>query len=496
MESQNSLGIYIRKDTATAVFLASQDKNGNGVDCFSVCVEEVEEQEQTTMQLLAGLIAQGCAERKWRFADVSVALDCTLFMQHSVRSEFRDPKKITATVKFDTEEALATDISSVALAFEIISSDETGAELTVFTAERKILSDTLTALQQHHLDPMTIEPDIMGLTRFIHNKGISDATQPHAPFALLSRHCGYLMIPAAPEGDESRKAAIFRTFLVGEKQDRATLLAREVLVTKALTQETEHSRVLRVFDSAGMVEPKPLREKLGMEVDMIDLCQAGGEKVQAMDDNTNPIDIAIAYGTALTHSEKGHKVDFRDDFSPFLGKRLKLQQALKFAAVSVIVLLFAVGLYFQTQLFSTNKQRDKLHSKFARDYGDVTLERLSSDVSVKKAVSNLGSLLRRIKAEKMGLDPGQKSISSNLTLVLTAFNTCAKETGLKISSLTITDENIIVTADVSNRQNRQTLFDALRKGGLDIVQQGYELAAGRESFHITLKPKKVGEKTS
>ena len=177
MESQNSLGIYISKESATAIYVNSRAKDGNRVDCFNVLVEEAEGQEQTNMQILTGLIAQGCAERKWRFTEISVALDCTLFMQHSVHSEFREPKKIAATVKFDTEEALATDITSVALAFEIISSDETGSELTVFTAERTILSDILTALQQHDLDPITIEPDVNGLIHFIQRESTSESQQ-------------------------------------------------------------------------------------------------------------------------------------------------------------------------------------------------------------------------------------------------------------------------------------------------------------------------------
>ena len=495
MESQNSLGIYISQETATAVYLNARAKDGKRVDCFSVSVEEVQDQEQTNMQILAGLIAQGCAERKWRLTESSVALDCTMFMQHSVHSEFSDPKKIAATVKFDTEEALATDITSVALAFEIISSDETGSELTVFTAQRTILSDILTALEQHHLDPVTIEPDVSCLIRFIQEESTSKSEQ-EALFALVSRHCGYLIIPASSSNEGSQKAPIFRTFLVGEKQDRAALLSREVLVTTALAREAESPRCLRVFDAARVVGSHCLREKLGMDVDWIDLHQADGTQLQELDIEANPIDIALAYGAALTHSEKGHKVDFRNDFSPFLGKRLKLQKSLKYAAVSVTVLLIAVGMYFHTQLFNMNKERYKLRSKFARDYGDTTLERLSSDVSAKKAVSNLGSLLRRIKVEKTGLDPSHKSISSNLTLILTAFNQCAAQTDLKISSLTITDENIIVSADVSSRQNRQKLFEAVRKGGLEILQEGYDPTGGRESFHITVRPKKVSEKTS
>ena len=491
MEPQNSLGIYISKESATVVYLNARAKSGNGADCFSVAVDEVEEREQTNMQILADLIAQGCAERRWKSSDISVALDCTMFMQHSVHSEFRDLKKIAATVKFDTEENLATDITSVALAFEITSSDETGSELTVFTAERKILSDILTALQQHHLDPITIEPDVNCLRRFIDRQVTPADSQQAAVFALLSRHCGYLILPAATSSETNRKAPIFRTFLLGATQDRASLLAREMLVTTALAHDTESAQILRVFDSAGAVKPQPLREKLGMEVEALDPCQAGGTGLQETDTDANPVDMAIAYGAALTHSEKDHKVDFRNDFSPFLGKRLKLQKALKFAAVSVTVLLIAIGVYFQTQLFDVNKDRNKIRIKFARNYGDVTLERLSSDASVKEAVRKLSALLRRIKAEKMGLDPSQKSISSNLTLVLAAFNTCAAETDLNISSLTITDENIIVSADVSTRQNRLTLFERVEKGGLEIAQQGYESAGGRESFHIMLKPEKI-----
>ena len=495
MESQNNLGIYISKDTATAVFLNARAKDGNRVDCFSVSVEDRDGQGKTNMQILAERLAQGCAERRWKFAESSVALDCTMFMQHTVRSEFRDPKQIAATVKFDTEETLATDIVNVALAFEIASSDETGSEVTVFTAERKILSDILSALQEHNFDPVTIEPDVHCLIRFIHRE-LPSESQAQALFALPSRHCGYLIIPVTSLNQRSRKAPIFRTFLIGKQQDRGTLLAREVLVTRALADDTEPPQILRVFDFVGSLGSHTFRQKLGMDVDRLDLCCADGTKLQELDDDTNPIEVAIAYGAALTHSEKGHKVDFRSDFSPFLGKRLRFQQSLKFAAVSVAVLLIAVGIYFQTQLLSVNKEKYKIRNKFARDYRDVTLERLSNDVSIKKAVSNLKSLLRRIKIEKMGIVTGQKSISSNLTLVLTAFNTCAAQTDLKISSLTVTDENIIVSADVSSRQNRQKLFEALRNGGLEIVQEGYDSEGGRESFYITLKPQKVIEKTS
>ncbi|MEJ2702359.1 MAG: hypothetical protein P8Z79_07945 [Sedimentisphaerales bacterium] len=383
MESQNGLGIYISKDTATVVFLNSSAKGADAVGCFSVAVPEDEEREQTNMQVLARLIAEGCAEKNWRFSEVSVALDCTMFMQHSVHSEFREARQIAATVKFDTEESLASDITTVALAFEVASSDETGSEVTVFTAERTVLSDLLTALQQYNFDPITIEPDVTCLTRFIYKEQAPNPSQQEALFALLSRHCGYLILPAG-SGDSSRNAPLCRTFLLGKTQDRAGLLAREVLITTALAHDAKTPQTLRVFDVTEATDHQTLRGKLGMQVEAMDLCRAGGAELKDLDAGANPIDIAIAYGSALTSSEKGHKVDFRSDFSPFLGKRLRLQKSLKFAAISVTVLLIAVGLYFQTQLFSVNQVRDKLRTKFARNYADVALVRLQSNVSARE----------------------------------------------------------------------------------------------------------------
>jgi len=137
VEGQNYLGIYLGKERATAVCLGLQGRDRNVLGCFSVSVEQSEEQKP---QALANLIAQGCLERELKFSEVGVALDCTMFMQHKLHSEFDDLKRISATIRFDTEEALATDISDVAIAFNINSSDQTGSELTVFTAQKKMLS--------------------------------------------------------------------------------------------------------------------------------------------------------------------------------------------------------------------------------------------------------------------------------------------------------------------------------------------------------------------
>ncbi|MGD2094402.1 MAG: hypothetical protein PVH77_05275, partial [Phycisphaerales bacterium] len=165
VDTHNYLGIYFSSETAMVVCLNPQSKMV--VDCFSVSVPE---QEQASPQMLANLIAKGCTERKLSFSEVAVALDCAMFMQHSVHSEFSDPRRIAATIRFDTEDALATDIADIALAFEITSAGQDGSELTVFTSQRKVLSEILLSLQQNNFDPVSIEPDVNCLRRFVSSK--------------------------------------------------------------------------------------------------------------------------------------------------------------------------------------------------------------------------------------------------------------------------------------------------------------------------------------
>ncbi|HCO97069.1 MAG TPA: hypothetical protein DIU00_24535 [Phycisphaerales bacterium] len=487
MESQNYLGIYISKNTATVVCLGPQQKDGDVPVCFSVSVEG---QQQQDIQALAGLISQGCAERELKFSEVTVALDCAMFMQHSVHSDFKDPKQIAATIRFDTEEALATDITNVGLAFEIVSCDETGSQLTVFTAERKILSEVLEALQQYNLDPVNIEPDVNCLSRFISRKANpAEPEQTVTLYGMLSGRSGYLIVPPAATDEESQKTSIVRTFLVGPTQDRAKLLQREVLVTTALIEGAGPIGCLKVFDSAGIVDSMQMGEKLGIDIEDIDLRSIAETKLQPETDCADPIDCSIAYGAALALSEKGRSVDFREDFSPFQGKKLRLQKTLKAAAISITILLIAVGLYFHTQLFSVSRGNNNLRSRFAKDYAEVTLEKLPASFKIKDAVRELGTLKRKIENEKKGLITDEKSISSNLTLALAAFNKCAAQTNLNIKEITVSTDDILVTGDTSSRQNRQRFFGTIRSNGLDIKRESYGLKDGRENFKITVAPK-------
>ena len=479
MERQNHLGIYLSKGAATVVCLGSQGRDGNVLGCFSVPVEVQEEQNQ---QMLANLIARGCAERELKFSEVAVALDCAMFMQHNVHSEFNEPKQIAATIRFDTEEALATDVTDVAIAFEITSSDQTGSALGVFTAQRKILSDVLLSLQQYNIDPVTVEPDVNCLSRFI-RKNIFLPEDLHPFFCMLSRRNGYFIVPASDK-QGSQKTPTMRTFLVGPTQNRTELLAREVSVTAALVETGEAINCLKVFDSTGSVNYQQLSEKLGIEASGVDWLQSTGVEPAALADCADPADFAIACGAALANLERAQSINFRSDFMPYQGKKLRLQKALKLTAVSVTILALAVGVYLQSQLLKINKDRNKLFKRLEADYSEVMFGK-TPPAKFSSAKSKLSTELRRIKKESGPLD--KESVSARLTLVLEAFNKCAAPTRLNIDSISITTK-ITIVGDTSSRRNTQRLFNAIKEK-MEILKERVYSKDRRDHFSITVVPK-------
>ena len=480
MEGQNYLGIYLSKGSATVVCLDSQGREGNVLGCFTISVEKP---EQANPQALARLIAQACAERELTFSDVAVALDSTLFMQHSVHSEFADAKQIAATVRFDTEETLSTDISDAAVAFEIAGSGDNGSELTVFTAERKILSEILLALQSNNIDPITVEPDVKCLSRYV-SRNVSLTEDSQCLFGILSQRSGYFLAFA-----KSRQAPAVRTFLIAPKQDRTDLLAREVPLTIALVAGGEPVGCLKVFDSSSSVNHQQLAERLGIEVSGIDLIESAGVGSDVLGDGTGCVDFAIAYGAALAHFDKVPSTNFRNDFMPYQGKKLRIQRTLKVMSISVSVLMVALGMYVTAQLWSTNKGRGELRNKFKPDYlavmGGRPMPSRSTDV-----VGKLGRELNRTRALKKGIvsKGGEQSVSAKLALVLGAFNRCAAPTRLRIERINITAKHIRIDGSTSSRKNTRKLFQTIREN-LVIIREDYSLKGGRDNFHVTVAPK-------
>ncbi|HUW20464.1 MAG TPA: type II secretion system protein GspL [Sedimentisphaerales bacterium] len=481
MEGQNYLGIHISDSSATVVCTDSQSRGKNVVGCFSVSVEGRQEQsDNAVMSELARLIAEGCAQRKFGFSEVAVALDCTMFMQHTVHSEFKEPRQIAQTVRFDTEEALSTDVADVAIAFRIASIDETGSKLRVFTARREKLSNILLSLQSHNFDPMTVEPDVDCLSRFV-SRNVSLPEDSSSLFGMLSRRTGYLVGFRNPQ-----ETPVVRTFLVGKVQNRADLLARQIPVTAAMLGGDGRASCLKVFDSTGSVNHQQLSEKLGAAVAGLDLTESVVTDSDALVDCADTVDFAIACGAALAHTEKIQGANFRDDFMPYQGKKMRLQKTVKFLSVSLSILIIALGIYVTSQLLQKNQYLNRLRAKFQPDYSAVMSgQKLRG--SMKEAVRKLESVSRRIKSEKEGLI-SEEDLSARLRLVLEAFNKCAEQTRLNIDSISITSKTVRISGDTSSRRNTLTLRRALAETKLGSLHENFERTkGGREGFKITIE---------
>jgi len=481
VEPNNYLGIYIGKDAATVVCVDPQSKAGEVLGCFTV---RAEEDGAASPHLLASLVSQGCSERDWTFGDVSVAVDCAMFMQHNVHSDFSSAKQIGATIRFDAEEALATDISDVAIAFQITSTDEAGSNLTVFTAKKNMLSDLILSLQSGGMDPVAIEPDVNCLSRYISRK-IPASEGGREMFGVLSSTSGYLVAPHQ-NGDNAELAARMRTFLVGSAKDRGALLVREAIMTTAVTEQTEPINRLRIFDSTGVADSIQIGERLGIEADLVQLIDPAETNL----DDIDPVNFAIAYGAAFAHADKALTVSFRDDFMPYQGKKMKMEKALKFFSVSVTVLLIALGLYLHTRLFSVNGYRTDVRGRFAADYAvAMSNTKLPEDKSVSKAVETLKKEWRKLSNKNPGIT--DESASSKLITVLGAFNKSFAQAKINISRVTIGSNNITISGWTASRASTNRFFAIVKQSGMDIVRESVDATEpGKDKFDIRVEVKK------
>lgn len=479
MESHNYLGIYLRQDRATVVCVASQGRDRKLLGCFSVSVEEPQEGAQ---QALAERIAKTCSERGLKFGQAAVALDCAMFMQHAVHSEFSDYKRIAATVRFDTEEALATDVADVAVAFRIVSRDDGGSNLDVFTAQRRVLSEILIALQGAGIDPVTVDPDSYCLSRYLGECGASAESSEHRPlYALLSDSRGYLL--TAPK---SSGASTMRAFPISAAQNREQLLAREVLITSALAETAGPVSQLCLFDAKGEVSTQQLAERVGRQVTVGHLAEMAGLEPDKIAGCSNAVDFALAYGAALAFPEREKGINFRNDHMPYQGTKLRTNRALKLLSIAVTILLLAVGVYFQAQWMQVNATRGEIRRRFEPDYSAVMITK-KFPATIKKAVTELEKELTRLMAEKGIKGAPQESISAKLTLVLQALNSCAAQTGLVIDTITVTTKTIHINGSTTSRRSTVNgVFEAMEKFGLKVDDTRVTTEGDRDNFDMTV----------
>ncbi len=474
MESHNYLGIHISRESATVVCVGGQDRSVLG--CFSVSLASDREKKLSTdMSDMARLIADGLSERDLSYVEAVVALDCSLFMQHSIHSEFTDRKQISQTVKFDTEESLSSDISEVAVAFKVLSSDESGSQLNVLTAQREVLSAILLGLQASGIDPVNIEPDVDSLSRFaVDNVSVPDESRRIIGF--LSDRSGYLISILGSDRQPS-----VRAFLVGGKQDRNRVLSSQIPLTIATVGSVDG---ISVFDSRGQVDVLGLGERLGIGVDQIETDVVSCKEVEKVSECGDRVSFAVAYGAACSHFDKGEIANFRDDFMPFEGKKRRMEKTLKFLSVSVSILMISLGIFVTSQLLGVNKYRGELREKFAPEYTAIMRKK-----DLPKTFTIAARDLRRLEGriQKAAVPGGGGEITTKLVSILTAINTTAKKTKIRIDSISVSGRSIILNGDTSSEKSTLAFRAAIKSANLGEITEKFDSTqTGRHSFKIMI----------
>ena len=368
----------------------------------------------------------------------------------------------------------------MAVAFRVISSDGSGADLDVFTAERSVLSDILMSLQSNGIDPIAVVPDACCLSRYIGGGGNDEGTA----YALLSDSRGYLLGP--PNAND---VSLLRAFPVAPSQDRKALLAREALVTTALAGAADSTKTLSVLDIRDKSINRDIAQRVPVNVVECDLARMRGLATGDLADDVGLVDVAIAYGAALPESEKDKGINFRNDHMPYLGKKVRLQKAVRFLSICLTILFLAGGVYAHTQLMGVRRCQTALRGQLEPDYLAVMPGANELPSRMGAVADRLERVLRGLEAEKGGrVDP--KSISAKLTLVLRALSTCAAQTDLQIDVITLTAENVQVNGDTSSRRNTLKVFDSMKKAGLDLRQESYVPEGSRDAFSVSAEPAK------
>ena len=484
MDAKYNIGIYIKENLATIIALNCQGRERKVIDCFSVGLEQADTPDSEKSSRLVGRLLKMCSERKISFSDteINIAIDCSMYMQHSIKSAFSDAKQIEKTIRFDTEEAFANDISGFALAYTITSKDGKGSNVSVFTAEKKLLNDILTALQNHNIDPVTIQPDVICLSRFVFAE-FPSARNTLNIFAVLSADAGYLLTSSTSPD----KTSIARTFFISPGQDRSSLVKNQITMTSALLNDNLSAASVKIFDTNDSIDPAHISSKWAAE--SVDLRSFFDFEQIPQPNRPDPVAFAICYGAAIPAAEKADTVDFRKDFNIYQGKKIRILKTAKIISICASIFFLALGIFYQQKLISANSPRKQDRAQFDQYYLEIVTE---ADEVPKK----LTEAIRKLKVERSRLqnynqgrldEQGTKTIPAKLTLLLKAFNQCANETALQVDSINVTSKNIIVNGSTSSKQNFIRLRDAIKETGIEIKQDddlGFKNS--RQNFKLTL----------
>jgi len=483
LEHNKYLGIYIAPDKTTVVLAA---KTANKVEVFGHFAVMHQQPPQAEGQPApkfsfsdaAGQIASLCTERNFAYAYAAVAIDCRLYRQQKLHSEFQDQRQIAQTIRFDAEEALAIDAAQTAVAFEILSRQISGSDVSIFAASAELITEIIKSLQAHKLDPVVIEPDSICLRRII-----DDLAKGSIAVAVSPAKC-FMICPAGSDGK-----AVVRSFLTSPAQNKTSLFAGQIMLTMSALSAEGRASDIKVFDTTNNLDIHMLAEQTSMPVELLNM----SERIvlpEAENNDGQSLDLIIAAGAAAALVPRTEKVDFRSDFMPYEGRKAAIEKTVKILSIGALIILAVIGTVLQMHYYSKAKDIKKLNDKFKSEYV-IAMPGARFPASTKEAVRKLKSEINKIKDVKSGLlsASGEDSIEARLTFLFEALNGVPQNVDIDIDKISVTTKTMNITGS-TNLGGHLQLFSAFDKHPkLARGSSTFEPKEGRDNFRLTIELK-------
>jgi hypothetical protein len=475
IEHTHSIGLYLSRGRAAAVWLSDKDQ-GTVTRVLEFVPTEGESAQTTALEAARKVRQQGGVVEQ-----VYVALDCSYYTQYSLHSEFADARQVESTIKFDAEEAAATDAVNLAVTFTITGPLPTGSEVMVFSSDRQTMTDILLDVQEGGLDPVMMEPDVICLARAM-ERTLRVSDHPDSLYVLVSENNCYLLQPG-----KTGYAAKLRSLLLGGPPQRTAALTREIL--QAMTGwDDEHplKRVVFVQSPEG-VDRQAMAARTGLEIRV----ESAIEKLHIeppLEDGVSMGAFLMAVGAGLAPLERGQSADFRRDFMPYQGRRKVMESSLRLIGISLTVLLAAVAIFFQYRVYQTHKSDKAIQTKLAEEYRGAMYG--TNPPTTEAINSRLRRTLVNAKRVQEGLGPGDdKSVPAKLTFLLEAINTSPPTVDVMIQQISITDRSMRVKGDTNSRKSTLELFESIKKHPkLKFGSERMAMVGARDTFEFTIEP--------
>ena len=474
MEATKYIGVHISESQAAIAVLTPHSKGYEIEELSSFDNSVVADQEPSSLGLQ---IAEYLKARDIEICDCAIALDCSLFTQHNIFTQFSDVKQIAQTVRFDTEEAMGMDISDLAVTFTITRKESIGSRVSVFTAKKEILKNIILDFQSNGLEPVTIEPDAVCLARcLMKDVGVSEDENPL--FSVFSQRSCYFIVPG-----RSGEQPFVRTFLAQKGYDSSRVLSREVPLT---INSPSISNAINIVYVSDQDSGQRFTENTGIDLKYISENTAHDSSV--LHDDQICVPAAAACGAAMINFVKSPKIDFRKDFMQYQGKRKILETSLRFLSLSLSVALIFIALLWTVRLVEIRSNVKDINAKISDEYTKAMKRSKVSNYPVK----DLKGELNKLRKIKEGVSTGdQEGPPANLMMVLEAINNTPKNIGLKIDSISITEKTIRIDGSTTSRANTQAVLSEFRQHkGIKVGQETLKQVGPEDKFVVTLEPVK------